>query len=160
MSARLYSESQVLSADLRNQENRVRPPLWSSVQSSWLQIQRSGFCSRRYQIFWKVVGLERGPPSLMSTIEELFERKSSCSGLESQEYGCRDPSRWPHGILYPRKLAVTLPTRGGRSVDIIRPRTQATELFLPTHWPWNPGEFSSQWNSTGWVKFYQLIYLK
>jgi hypothetical protein len=27
------------------------PPLWSSDQSSWLQIQRSGFNSRRYQIF-------------------------------------------------------------------------------------------------------------
>jgi hypothetical protein len=31
-----------------------RPPLWSSGQSSWLQIQRSGFDSRRYKIFWKV----------------------------------------------------------------------------------------------------------
>jgi hypothetical protein len=28
-----------------------RPPLWYSGQSSWLQIQRSGFDSRRYQIF-------------------------------------------------------------------------------------------------------------
>jgi hypothetical protein len=28
-----------------------RPPLWSSGQSSWLQIQRSGFDSRRYEIF-------------------------------------------------------------------------------------------------------------
>jgi hypothetical protein len=28
-----------------------RPPLWSSGQSSWLQIQRSGFDSRLYQIF-------------------------------------------------------------------------------------------------------------
>jgi hypothetical protein len=29
----------------------MRPPLWSSGQSSWLQIQRSDFDSRRYQIF-------------------------------------------------------------------------------------------------------------
>jgi hypothetical protein len=28
---------------------------------------------RRYQIFWEVVGLERGPVSLESTIEELTE---------------------------------------------------------------------------------------
>jgi hypothetical protein len=28
-----------------------RPPLWSSGQSSWLQIQRFGFDSRRYQVF-------------------------------------------------------------------------------------------------------------
>jgi hypothetical protein len=34
------------------------PPLWSSGQSSWLQIQISGFDSRHYQIFWVVVGLE------------------------------------------------------------------------------------------------------
>jgi hypothetical protein len=34
-----------------------------------------GLDSRRYQIFWEVVGLERGPFSLVSTIEELLERK-------------------------------------------------------------------------------------
>jgi hypothetical protein len=45
-----------------------RPPLWPSGQSSCLQIQRSGFDSRSYQIFWGVVGLERGPLSLVSTI--------------------------------------------------------------------------------------------
>jgi hypothetical protein len=33
---------------------------WSSGQSSWLQIQMSGFGSRRCQIFWEVVVLERG----------------------------------------------------------------------------------------------------
>jgi hypothetical protein len=70
-----------------------RPPLWSSGQSSWLQIQRPGFDSRRYQIFREVVGLERGPLSLVSTIEELLGRKSSGSGLEIREYGCGDPSR-------------------------------------------------------------------
>jgi hypothetical protein len=53
----------------------ARPPLWSSGQSSWLQIQRPGFDSWHYQIFWEVVGLERGPLSLMSTTEELLDRK-------------------------------------------------------------------------------------
>jgi hypothetical protein len=33
------------------------------------------------------VVLERGPLSLVSTIEGLLERKSSGSGLESREYG-------------------------------------------------------------------------
>jgi hypothetical protein len=56
--------------------------LWSSGQSSWLQIQRSGFDSRRYQIFSEVVGLEWGPLSLVSTIEQLLGRKSSGSSLE------------------------------------------------------------------------------
>jgi hypothetical protein len=54
----------------------------SSGQSSWLQIQRPGFDSRHYKIFWEVVGLERGPPSLVSTTEELLDRSSSGSGLE------------------------------------------------------------------------------
>jgi hypothetical protein len=67
----------------------MRPPLWSSGQSSRLQIQRSGFDYRRYQIFWEVVGLERGPLSLLSTTEELRERKSSSSGLENRHYGRR-----------------------------------------------------------------------
>jgi hypothetical protein len=39
------------------------------------------------------VYLERGPLSLVSTIEELLERKSSGSGLESRDYGRRDPPR-------------------------------------------------------------------
>jgi hypothetical protein len=50
-----------------------RPPLWSSGQSSWLQIRKPGFDSRHYQK--KVVGLERGPLSLVSTTEELLGRK-------------------------------------------------------------------------------------
>jgi hypothetical protein len=57
--------------------------LWSSGQSSWLQIQRSGFDSRCYQIFWEEVDLERGPLSLVSTTG------SSGSGLEHQDYGRR-----------------------------------------------------------------------
>jgi hypothetical protein len=49
--------------------------LWSSGQSSWLQIQRSEFDSRRYQIFWEEVSLKRGQISLVTTIEELLGRK-------------------------------------------------------------------------------------
>jgi hypothetical protein len=79
-------------------------PLWSSGQSSWLQIQRSGFDFRRYQIFWRVVGLKRGPLSLLSTTEGLLGRKSSCSGLENRQYGRRDPSRWTRGTIYPQKI--------------------------------------------------------
>jgi hypothetical protein len=49
-----------------------------------------GFDSGRYQIFWVVVGLEQGPLSIVSTIEELLERKSSGSGLEKWDYGRGD----------------------------------------------------------------------
>jgi hypothetical protein len=50
------------------------PPPWSSGQSSWLQIQRYGFDSRHYQKK-KLVGLERGALNLVSTTEELLDRK-------------------------------------------------------------------------------------
>jgi hypothetical protein len=46
-----------------------------------------GFDSRRYQIFWEVVGLERGPLSLVRIIEELLEWKSSGSGQENRING-------------------------------------------------------------------------
>jgi hypothetical protein len=51
-----------------------------------------GFGSRRCQIFWEVVGLEQGPLSLVSTIEELLEWKSSSSGS-------RKPRLWPWGSV-------------------------------------------------------------
>jgi hypothetical protein len=79
-----------------------------------------GFDSRRFQIIWEVVDLERGPLSLVSTTEELLERKIIDFGLESREYGRRDPPRWPQGTRYQQKLAPTSPTSGGSSVGIVR----------------------------------------
>jgi hypothetical protein len=37
---------------------------------------------------------------------------------------------WPRGTFYPRKLALTSPTSVGRSIGIVRSRTQATEFSL------------------------------
>jgi hypothetical protein len=85
---------------------------------------------RRYQIFLEVVGLERDPFSLMSTIEELLERKSGDSSLENWEYGGRDQSHWPSGTLFPQNLALTWPTSGGRSVGIVPSQTHATEFLI------------------------------
>jgi hypothetical protein len=99
------------------------PPLWSSGQ-------RSGFDFRRYQIFWELVSLNRGPLNLVSIIEELLGRKSSGSGLENRDYGRGDPLCWPRNTLYPQKLSLTSPTRGGRSVGIVRSQTQVTEFVV------------------------------
>jgi hypothetical protein len=74
------------------------------------------------------VGQEHCPLILVSTTEELLERKSSGWGLENRQYGRRDQSRWKRGTLYPQKLAVTSPTSACRSVSIVRLRTQATEF--------------------------------
>jgi hypothetical protein len=49
------------------------------------------------------MGLERGPLSPVSTTEELLDRKVA---------------------------AITSPTNSGRSVGIVRSRTQTMELFL------------------------------
>jgi hypothetical protein len=68
------------------------PPLLYSGHSSWLQTQVSGFDSGRYHVSSEVVGLERSPLSLVSTIEDLLERKSSCSGLQNRECGRRGPA--------------------------------------------------------------------
>jgi hypothetical protein len=86
-------------------------------------MQRSGFNSQRYQISSEVVGLERGPLNLKSTIGGLLGRKRSGSGLENREYGRRDPSLWPRGAHYPQKLELTSLTSGGRSVGTVRSRT-------------------------------------
>jgi hypothetical protein len=107
------------------------PPLWSSGQSSWLQIQRSGFDSQYYQIFWEVVGLERGPLSLVSTIQELLERKSIGSCLENLNYGSKGPAALTtRHLFYPQKLTLALSTNSGRSAGIVRLRTKTTELIL------------------------------
>jgi hypothetical protein len=95
-------------------------------QSSWLHIQRSGFDSRHYQIFWEVVGLQLGPLSHVSTIEELLERESSSSSLENRDYSHRDPPRWPRGTFYPQKLPLTSLTSGVTRHSSLA--TQATEF--------------------------------
>jgi hypothetical protein len=50
------------------------------------------------------MGLERGPLSLVSTIEKLLGRKSSCFGLEILKYG--------------RRRSVTLTTRHPLSAKV------------------------------------------
>jgi hypothetical protein len=82
------------------------------------------------------VDLERGPLSIVSTIEELAERKSSGSGLENRDYGRRGyatlTTRHP---FIRKKLSLTSPTGGGRSVGIVRSRTQATEFYIINYDP-------------------------
>jgi hypothetical protein len=102
--------------------------LWSSDQSTWLQIQKPGSipCATRFsEKYWVWNGVHSA--SWVQLRSYLEKRKSSGYGLENREYGYRDPSRWPHGILYPKKLALTSPTSCGNWVGIVRYRTQATE---------------------------------
>jgi hypothetical protein len=49
--------------------------------------------SRRCQIFLEIVGLERGPISLVRITEELLEWNSSGSVSRKPRFGRRDPLR-------------------------------------------------------------------
>jgi hypothetical protein len=61
--------------------------------------------------------------------------------------------RWPRDTLYPLKLALTLPTSGGRSVGIVRLQTKATEfvlLFCFLYWLEGPVFFVFYKNKIDW----------
>jgi hypothetical protein len=76
----------------------------------------------------KVVGLERGPLSLVSRTEELLDRKVAAPvyKTENTAVGIRHAD---HVVLSIRKkLATTSPTSGGRSVGIVRSLTQTMEF--------------------------------
>jgi hypothetical protein len=67
------------------------------------------------------VGLEQGPLSLVSTIEELLGRNSSSSNLETENTAmgicCADPIS--------TKVCTISSTSGGLSVSIVHSRTKA-----------------------------------
>jgi hypothetical protein len=77
------------------------------------------------------VSLERGPLSLVSTTEELLDRKVAAPVYKKTEYtaaGIRHADHVAPSIR--KKLAITSATRGGRSVGIVRSRTQTMEFSL------------------------------
>jgi hypothetical protein len=76
------------------------------------------------------VGLERGPLSLVSTIEELLLRKSSGSSLESRGYGLGIRRADYATPLYLQEVGTNFADKRRSSDDIVRFRTKATELLL------------------------------
>jgi hypothetical protein len=78
----------------------------------------------------KVVGLERGPLSLVSTTEELLDRKVAAPvyKTENTAVGISHADHVAPSIR--KKSAITSPTSSGRSVDIVRSRTEAMEFSL------------------------------
>jgi hypothetical protein len=73
------------------------------------------------------VGLERGPLILVRVIKDLLERK--VAALENRKLTAVGIRCTDHAAPYPRKLALTSPTSGDRSVGIVRCRTKAPELL-------------------------------
>jgi hypothetical protein len=77
-------------------------------------------------MFWEVVSLERGPLSLLSTIEVLLGRNGSVSSLETREY-CGGIRCADHATTL-QKLVLTSSTSGSRSVGIVRSQAKITEF--------------------------------
>jgi len=110
----------------------VRPPLWSSGQSFWLQIQRSRVRSPALPDFLSSSGSGTGWAS-WGQLRSYLNEKSSGSRSRKQRLTAVGNRCADHVTpLDPRKLALTSPTGGGRSVGIVRVRTKATEFFFPT----------------------------
>jgi hypothetical protein len=78
----------------------------------------------------KMVGLERGPLSLVSTTKELLDRKVAVPvyKTENKAVGIRHADHVAPSIR--KKLAITSSTIGGPPVGIVLSRTQTMEFFL------------------------------
>jgi hypothetical protein len=76
------------------------------------------------------VGLKRSLLSLVSTIEELLGRKSSCSGPENWYYCRRGLIALTTRHPLSAKVGTSFVDSCGRSVGVVRLRTNVTELLL------------------------------
>jgi restriction endonuclease S subunit len=74
------------------------------------------------------MGLERGPLNLVSTTGELLDRKVAAPvyKTENTAVGIHHADLVAPSIR--KKLTITSPTSSGRSVGVVRSRTQATEF--------------------------------
>jgi hypothetical protein len=66
--------SAVTREDWTQNYDSLKKGIFLVVRVSGYKSRGPGFDCRRYQILWEVVGLERGPLSLLRIIEELLER--------------------------------------------------------------------------------------
>jgi hypothetical protein len=80
----------ILPAETQN--NNIYMPLWSSGQSSWLQIQRPGFDSRHYQKNSSGSGTGSTQPREYNWGATWDKSSGSC--LENREYFRKDPLRY------------------------------------------------------------------
>jgi hypothetical protein len=100
-------------------------------QSSWLQIQRFRVWFPALPDFLRSSESGMGSTQPRENNWGATWKDSSGSGLENRKInGRRDSLPWPHDTLYAVKLELTSPTSGGRSVGIVRWRTEAPEFFI------------------------------
>ena len=109
-----------------------RPPLWSSGQRFWLQIQRSRVRFPALPDFLSGSGSGTGSTQPREVkLRSYLNKKSSGSRFRKQSLTAVGIRCANHVTpLYPQKLSLTSPTGGGRSVGMVRSRTKATEFSL------------------------------
>jgi hypothetical protein len=66
----------------------------------------------------------------VSTTEELLDRKVAAPVYKTENTAVGISHADHVAPFIPKKLAITSPTSGGRSIDIVRSRTQTMEFFL------------------------------
>jgi hypothetical protein len=117
--------------ELINQKKQ-RPPLWSSGQSSWLQIQRSRVRFPALPDFLRSsksgTGSTRPCDCNCNCKWGAISRKWRLRSKKNEINVRGDLLLWPHDTLYRLKLALTSPTNGSHAVDIVRLRAKTTEL--------------------------------
>ena len=107
------------------------PPLWSSGQSFWLQIQRSRVRFPALPDFLSSSGSGTGSTQPREVNWGATWIKSSGSGLENRDWTAVGNRCADHVTpLYLQKLVLTSSTGSGRSVGIVRSRIKATEFSL------------------------------
>ena len=75
------------------------------VRVSGYRYRGLGFVSRRYQIFWVVVGLERGP------LRSYLNKKVAAPVQKTEINGRGDPLRWPRGTPLSAKVGTNFADR-------------------------------------------------
>jgi hypothetical protein len=98
-------------------------PCYLVVRVSGYRSRGRGFNSRRYQVFWLVVFLERNALSLMRKTEVLLERKMAAPVKKTKINGRGEPLRCLRDIPLSAKLALTSPRNGCRPIDMVRLRS-------------------------------------
>ena len=87
------------------------PPLWSSGQSFWLQIQRSWIRFPALPEFLSSSGSGTGSTQPRDQLRSYLNKKNSGSRSRKQINGRGDPLRWPRDTPLPAKVGTNFADR-------------------------------------------------
>jgi hypothetical protein len=109
------------------------PAFFHSLSQKYFLFSDYKHLSDQHRHFSTMVVMIKTPcPQSVNVLYRLSDRRLSAklmpTFMDKKEITAAGIRRTDHATpLCPQKLAVSLPTSGGRSVGVVRPRTQATE---------------------------------